>query len=136
MKCCRRVELPEIVDQRGGLTFAEADLHVPFGIRRMFAIYSVPPGTHRGGHAHRRQHQFIIMMNGAATVSVDEGADVVDVRLEHPTQGLYVPPMVWIDLRDFTPGTVCLVLTSDYFDEADYIRDYAEFRRTIPKGRK
>jgi hypothetical protein len=135
MKCCRRVELPEIVDQRGGLTFAEDDRHIPFAIKRIFAIYDVPAAIRRGGHAHRQQHQFIIMLNGASSVAVDEGHGAETVRLQRPTEGLYVPPMVWLELGDFTPGAVCLVLTSAHFDEADYIRDATEFRRTLREGR-
>jgi hypothetical protein len=135
MKCCKRVELPEIVDPRGGLMFAEDDRHIPFAIKRIFAIYDVPAAGRRGGHAHRQQHQFIIMLNGASSVTVDEGHGTEMVRLERPTEGLYVPPMVWLELGDFTPGTVCLVLTSAHFDEADYIRDPTEFHRSLRKGR-
>jgi WxcM-like, C-terminal len=135
MKCCRRVDLPEIVDPRGRLMFAEGNRHVPFEIKRIFAIYDLPTSVQRGGHAHREQHQFIIMLNGASQVSVNEGVGVVDVRLDRPTQGLYVPPMVWIELGDFTPGAVCLVLTSAHFDEADYIRDHAEFQNLGGRSR-
>ena len=131
MKRCKRVDLPEIVDPRGRLMFAEGDRHIPFEIKRIFAIYDVPAAVRRGGHAHREQHQFIMMLNGASQVSTNEGFGIVDVRLERPTHGLYVPPMVWIELGDFTPGAVCLVLTSAHFDEADYIRDYAEFQQLV-----
>jgi hypothetical protein len=129
MKHCKRVALPEIVDARGGLIFAEDDRHVPFKIKRFFCIYGVPEGGHRGAHAHRNHHQFILMLNGASTISIDEGVGTADVRLDHPSQGLYVPPLVWIELTRFTAGAVCLVLTSEHFDESDYIRDYAEFRK-------
>jgi hypothetical protein len=75
------------------------------------------------------------MLNGASSVSIDEGIGAEVVRLERPTYGLYVPPMVWLELGDFTPGAVCLVLTSAHFDETDYIRDATEFRRNLRKGR-
>jgi hypothetical protein len=133
MKCCRRIDLPEIADPRGRLMFAAGDRHIPFETKRIFAIYDVPATIRRGGHAHREQHQFIMMLNGSSRVSVDEGLDVADVRLDRPIQGLYVPPMVWIELGDFTPAAVCLVLASAQFDEADYIRDRAEFQRLVGK---
>jgi WxcM-like, C-terminal len=129
------LNLPEIVDPRGGLMFAEDDRHIQFAIKRIFAIYDVPATLRRGGHAHRQQHQFIIMLNGASSVSIDEGFGAEIVRLERPTHGLYVSPMVWLELGDFTPGAVCLVLTSGHFDETDYIRDATEFRRSLRKGR-
>lgn len=109
--------------------FAEHERHIPFPIKRIFTIYDVPAGQTRGGHAHRAQHQFILMLAGASTISIDEGAVTASERLERPIDGLYVPPLVWIELTEFTPGAVCVVLTSDRFDEADYIRDRDEFRR-------
>ena len=131
MKCYKLIDLPEIVDPRGRLMFAEGDRHIPFEIKRIFAIYDVPEAVRRGGHAHRAQHQFIMMLSGATKVSINQGIGAVDVRLERPSHGLYVPPMVWIELGDFTLGAVCLVLTSAHFDEADYIRDYAEFQHLV-----
>lgn len=111
--------------------FAEDDRHIPFRVRRIFSIYDVPSGQTRGAHAHRALHQFIVMLAGGSTVSIDEGRDVGEERLDRPTQGLYVPPLVWTELKEFTPDAVCLVLTSAHFDEADYIRDYDEFHRIV-----
>jgi hypothetical protein len=136
VKCCRRITLPETADLRGRLMFAEDERHIPFRVRRVFAIYQVPAGQPRGAHAHRTCHQFIVMLAGGSTVSIDEGADTCEERLDRPTQGLYVPPLVWIELRDFTPDAVCLVLTSEHFDEADYIRDRVEFQRLVAHGKK
>jgi hypothetical protein len=116
--------------------FAEDERHIPFRIRRVFAIYQVPAGQMRGAHAHRTSHQFILMLAGGSTISIDEGRGIYEERLDCPTQGLYVPPLVWIELRDFTSDAVCLVLTSEHFDEADYIRDRAEFLRLVGSGRK
>jgi len=116
--------------------FAEEDRHIPFLVRRVFAIYQVPAEQTRGAHAHRTCHQFILMLAGGSTISIDEGTETCEERLDHPTQGLYVPPLVWIELRDFTPDAVCLVLTSEHFDEADYIRDRIEFQRLVATGGK
>jgi hypothetical protein len=136
VKCCRRVTLPETADLRGRLMFAEEGRHIPFLVRRVFAIYQVPAEQTRGAHAHRTCHQFIVMLAGGSTISIDEGAETCEERLDHPTQGLYVPPLVWIELKDFTPDAVCLVLTSEHFDEADYVRDRVEFQRLIAAGEK
>ena len=126
---CTRVDLPEIVDERGRLVFAEIDHHIPFGVRRIFAIYGVSAGQGRGNHAHRRNHQFIVMLSGSCTVDFDDGKHTGTERLEGPTQGLHVPPLVWIRLKDFSPGAVCLVLASELYDAADYIRDLDEFKQ-------
>lgn len=131
VKFCKRVMLPEISDQRGRLMFAEDSRHIPFSVRRIFTIYDVPSGQKRGAHAHREHHQFLIMLAGGSTVLIDEGAGTIEERLSNPTQGLYVPPQVWIELCDFTASSVCLVLTSHHFDESDYIRDHTEFRQLI-----
>ena len=109
--------------------FAEDERHIPFSIKRFFTIYDVPAGQTRGGHAHRTQHQFVVMLAGRCTVDIDEGAGKFAEHLDSPIQGLYVPPLIWIALKDFTPGAVCLVLTSAHFDEADYIRECGEFRQ-------
>lgn len=126
---CSLIALPCITDARGRLVFAEDTRHVPFPIRRIFAIDRVPPGHSRGGHAHRTQHQFVIMLAGACSITMEADAECGDVRLDGPTAGLHVAPMIWIELKDFTPDAVCLVLASDHFDEADYIREYDEFGR-------
>jgi len=136
VKCCRRVTLPETADLRGRLMFAEEDRHIPFLVRRVFAIYQVPAEQTRGAHAHRTCHQFIVMLAGGSTISIDEGTETCEERLDHPTQGLYVPPLVWIELRDFTPDAVCLVLTSEHFDQADYVRDRVEFERLAATRKK
>jgi hypothetical protein len=136
VKCCKRVTLPETADLRGRLMFAEEERHIPFRVRRVFAIYQVPAGQTRGAHAHRTCHQFILMLAGGSTISIDEGAKTCEERLDRPTQGLYVPPLVWIELRDFTPDAVCLVLTSEHFDQADYVRDRVEFERLAATRKK
>lgn len=123
------VALPVIADARGKLGFAQAGSQVPFEPRRVFYLYGIAPGAERGGHAHRAQHQFLIMLAGNCRIVVDDGQNTSEVRLENPAQGLYVPPMLWLDLADFSSDAVCLVLASGVYDEADYIRDKAEFRK-------
>ena len=92
-------------------------------------LYDMLVDARRGGHAHRGQHQLLIMTSGAGSARVDDGTMTVDLRLDRPSCALHVPPMLWLDLEDFTQNAVCTVLTSGLFDEGDYIRDYAEFKR-------
>ena len=121
------ITLPEVADERGRLMFGEEGRQIPFAIKRIFALYDVPQGARRGGHAHRRQEQFIIMLAGDCRVVIRDGASEREELLGDPTMGLYVPPIIWIELDAFSPGAVCLVLSSGVYDETDYIRDYAEF---------
>ena len=123
-----KITLPELRDPRGNLVFAEERRHVPFAVKRVFAIYGVPRGGARGGHAHRAQQQLLLMLAGGCTVVVDDGRSRVEERLETPTAALHVPAGQWLELKDFSSGAICLVLASGPYDEADYIRDYSEFR--------
>jgi hypothetical protein len=123
----RLIELPERADSRGALTFAQQGDHIPFAVKRFFALYGVAPGASRGGHAHRAQHQFLVMLAGAATITVDDGKTRTPVRLDRPNLALHAPPMLWLDLDSFSSSAICMVLTSDVYAESDYIRDRAEF---------
>jgi oxalate decarboxylase/phosphoglucose isomerase-like protein (cupin superfamily) len=125
----RTIALPEIVDERGRLMFGEEGRHIPFAIKRIFAIYEVRDGAKRGGHAHRGQEQFIVMLSGECRIMIQDGTVGRGQLLTKPTMGLYVPPVTWIELSTFSSGAVCLVLTSGLYDEADYIREYAEFEK-------
>lgn len=125
---CKFVLLPKIVDPRGNLTFVESHEHVPFETRRIFYLYDVPTGESRGAHAHKKLHQFLICLSGSFDVALDDGNLQATMHLNRPWKGLYVPPMIWAAEVNFDAGSVCLVLTSDLFDEADYIRDYQVFK--------
>lgn len=123
------VDLPVIGDERGLLLFVETHAQVPFDIRRLFVLFDLPVGAARGAHAHRRQHQFLMMLAGSCDVAIYDGEARTTVRLDTPARALYVPPMLWLDLNGFSPGSVCAVLTSDIYDPVDYVRDIAEFDR-------
>ncbi|MFL5340647.1 MAG: sugar 3,4-ketoisomerase [Gemmataceae bacterium] len=129
MRGSRLLHLPRITDPRGNLTFVEGDEHVPFEIRRVYYLYDVPAGAERGGHAHRTLHQIIIPLSGSFDVILDDGANWRRFRLDRPYRGLYVCPLTWRELSNFSSGSVCLVLASAPFDEGDYVRDYREFLR-------
>jgi hypothetical protein len=126
---CRMIELPKIHDPRGNLTFVESNAHIPFAIERVYYLYDVPGGASRHGHAHKALHQFIIAMSGSFDVALDDGKDKERVHLNRSYNGLYVCPMVWRELDNFSSGSVCMVIASAKFDEGDYIRDYAAFMR-------
>lgn len=124
---CKIIELPKITDPRGNLTFIEGNRHIPFDIRRVYYLYDVPGGGERGGHAHKGLSQLIVAMSGSFDVVLDEGGEKKRFHLNRSYQGLYVCPMMWRELDNFSSGSVCMVLASDYYDELDYYRDYDEF---------
>jgi dTDP-4-dehydrorhamnose 3,5-epimerase-like enzyme len=126
---CQIIDLPKIHDPRGNLTFVESNNQIPFAIERVYYLYDVPGGSERGGHAHKELHQLIIAMSGSFDVLLDDGQDKKRVHLSRSYNGLYVCPMVWRELDNFSSGSVCMVLASTKYDEADYYRDYAEFMR-------
>jgi hypothetical protein len=123
----RIVQLPRIADPRGNLTVIEGTSVVPFDIRRVFYLYDVPGGAMRGGHAHRELEQFLIAPSGSFEVLADDGVHQERFFLNRSYFGLYLPPMVWGELDDFSSGAVCLVLASRPYEEADYFRSYDDF---------
>jgi len=126
---CRLIDLPKIHDPRGNLTFVESNNQIPFAIERVYYLYDVPGGSERGGHAHKELHQLIIAMSGSFDVTLDDGKGKKRVHLNRSYNGLYVCPMIWRELDNFSSGAVCMVLASNKYSESDYYRDYAEFMR-------
>ena len=126
---CKIMNLPRIQDPRGNLTFIESSNHIPFDIERVYYLYDVPGGGERGGHAHKELHQLIIAMSGSFDVILDDGKDKKRIHLNRSYNGLYVCPMIWRELDNFSSGSVCMALASIKYDEGDYYRDYAEFMR-------
>jgi hypothetical protein len=124
---CRLIDLPRISDSRGNLSFVEGNNHVPFDIKRVYYLYDVPGGSDRGSHAHKALHQFIVAMSGSFDVVLDDGRGQRRFHLNRSYFGLYVCPMIWRYLDNFSSGAVCMVLASAKYDESDYIRDYHQF---------
>ena len=124
---CRIIELPKIGDPRGNLTFIEAEKHIPFEIRRVYYLYDVPGGATRAGHGHSTLEQLMIAMSGSFDVTLDDGYGKKIYHLNRSYYGLYIPSMIWRDIDNFSSGSVCMVLASDYFKESDYYRTYEEF---------
>ena len=128
---CHLIDLPKISDPRGNLTFIEEGRHFPFDIKRVYYLYDVPGGAERGGHAHKEMHQMIIAMSGSFDVILDDGTTRKRYHLNRSYHGLYVCPMIWRELDNFSSGAVCLSLASNYYDESDYYREYADFIQAV-----
>lgn len=132
---CKIITLPKITDPRGNLSFVEGGVHIPFDIKRTYYLYDVPGGADRGSHAHKNLHQFIIAMSGSFDVILDDGDNKKRFHLNRSYYGLYVSPMMWRYLDNFSSGAVCMVLASAKFDEADYIREHQEFLNLVNKSK-
>lgn len=128
---CRIIGLPQVHDPRGNLTFIEGGRHVPFEIKRVYYLYDVPGGAERGGHAHRELEQLIIAMSGSFDVVLDDGYIRQRFHLNRSYYGLYIRSMIWREIDNFSSGSVCMALASNYYDEADYYRDYQGFLAVV-----
>jgi hypothetical protein len=124
---CRLIDLPKISDPRGNLTFIEGERHIPFAIKRVYYLYDVPGGAERGGHAHKALHQLIIAMSGSFDIVLDDGVQKKRFHLARSYYGLYVGPMIWREMDNFSSGAVGLVLASNLYGEDDYYRNYRRF---------
>lgn len=124
---CKIINLPKVQDTRGNLTFIEQNKHIPFNIARVYYLYDVPGGGARGGHAHKQCHEFLIAASGSFDVVITNGKETRKYQLNRSYYGLYLPPMTWRELENFSSGSVCLVMASEPFFENDYIRDYQDF---------
>ena len=128
---CRLIDLPRITDPRGNLTFIEGRRHVSFDINRVYYLYDVPGGAERGGHAHKVSQEFLIAMSGSFDVILNDGMQKKRFHMNRSYFGLYVPAKIWRELENFSSGSVCMVLASDFYSEADYYRNYEEFLRVL-----
>jgi acetyltransferase-like isoleucine patch superfamily enzyme/dTDP-4-dehydrorhamnose 3,5-epimerase-like enzyme len=124
-------QFPKIRDLRGGLSVGEFERDIPFTPKRYFLVFDVPNRKVRGEHAHRHCKQFLICVRGALSVVADDGIARKEFLLDSPAKGLYLPPMIWGIQYKASPDAVLLVFASDYYDKADYIRDYDEFLREL-----
>ena len=120
------LNLPKIEDRRGNLSVIEKN-NIPFSIKRVYYLYDVPSGAERGGHAHKEQEEFIVPLSGSFDVILNNGESEETYTLNKPNQGLYVAQKTWRELRNFSSGAVCLVVSSGEFIEDDYIRDFDDF---------
>ena len=124
---------PSHGDDRGQLVAIEAMKDLPFEIKRVYYIYDTLPGVRRGFHAHLNLQQILLCVSGSCKIHLDDGTDTAEVTLDKPNEGLYIANNMWREMYDFAPGTVLLVLASQYYDESDYIRNYEDFLVRIAK---
>lgn len=126
---CKLIELGKNQHSNGNLTVVENGMQVPFDIKRVYYLYDVPGGEERGGHSHKALKQFVVAISGAFDVIIDDGINQRTVTLNRPYMGLLIVPGIWRVINNFSSGAVCLVLASEHYDEADYVRDYQEFKQ-------
>ena len=131
LEACRMIELPKMADPRGNLTFIEGRRHIPFEIARVFYLYDVPGGSERAGHALRSCQQFLIAMSGSFDVIIDDGKVKKLFHLNRSYYGLYIPPLIWREIDDFSSGAVCLALASEPYDPERYYREYGQFLAAV-----
>tara|TARA_B110000438_G_C15685107_1_gene594156 strand:- start:45 stop:452 length:408 start_codon:yes stop_codon:yes gene_type:complete len=123
----RIIEIPKIKDHRGNLSFITNMNPIPFKINNVFYIYDIPGGSERGGHAHKKLQQLLIPLSGSFDVVLKDLTTEKTMNLNRPDKGLYIGPLIWREMKNFSSGSVCLVIASLEYDETDYLRDYNEF---------
>ncbi|MFC6098074.1 FdtA/QdtA family cupin domain-containing protein [Flavobacterium qiangtangense] len=122
------INLPKIVDKRGNLSFFESPRQLPFEIARTYWIYDVPGGETRGSHAFKEQNEFIIALSGSFDIVLHDGEKEEKFSLNRSYYGLYIPKMFWRRLENFSTNSLALIVSDKHFNEADYIRDFDEFK--------
>jgi dTDP-4-dehydrorhamnose 3,5-epimerase-like enzyme len=124
---CSVIEIDKHHNDAGNITVIENQKTIPFEVNRVYYLYDIPGGEERGGHAHRELQQLIVAVSGSFDVVLDDGNVKRTITLNRPYQGLLIVPGIWRELNNFSSGSVCLVLASNKYDEADYIREYQSF---------
>lgn len=122
------IDLPKILDPRGNLSFIEEQKHIPFKIARSYWVYDVPGGETRGGHAYKRNQEFIVALSGSFDVIIDDGKERKAFSLNRSYYGLYVPKGLWRQMKNFSTNSLALILASTLFDQSDYIYDYEQYK--------
>ncbi|MBH2024895.1 MAG: WxcM-like domain-containing protein [Flavobacteriales bacterium] len=125
---CEIVTLPIVHRESGSLTVLENRQNIPFDIKRIYYLYDVPMGAERGGHGHYHLEQYVVAASGSFTFVLDDGTNKREVFLNHPDKALYIKPGIWREMKDFSSGSICLVLANMEYNEDDYIRDYSKFK--------
>ena len=128
LKTSKIISLPKILDSRGSLSFFENSNQIPFDIKRTYWIYDVPGGGTRGGHAFKNSYEFIISLSGSFDVVLNDGKKELKFSLNRSYYGLYVPSMFWRRIENFATNSLALIVSSVPYDDADYIRDFEEFK--------
>jgi len=124
------ISIPKVEDPFGNYGIIEGDA-IPFKVKRVYYLYDIPGGAERGGHSHINQSEFLIAASGSFDVTLKNGSEEIVVTLNKPDKGLLIGTGIWRELNDFSSGAVCLVMSSDVFDESDYIRDYDDYLKAL-----
>lgn len=124
---CTLLHFPKIKNRAGNLTPLHSEVDIPFKLKRIFYLYDIPGGEDRGAHSHKKCHQLIVAASGSFNVYLDDGNNNKTVSLNRPYMGIHIPPGIWAAEQSFSSGSICLVLTSEKFEETDYIRKYKDF---------
>ncbi|MBR3565426.1 MAG: WxcM-like domain-containing protein [Paludibacteraceae bacterium] len=125
------IQLPKILDHRGNLSFIESNYHIPFKIERTFWIFDVPGDESRGGHAYKNTEEFIVALSGSFDVVINDGVNETIFHMNRSYYGLYVPKMMWREMRNFSTNSLALVLTSTPYCADDYIRDFNLYKQQV-----
>lgn len=125
------INLPKLLDRRGNLSFIEEFTHLPFAVRRVYWIYDVPGGEHRGGHAFRETAELIVALSGSFDVVLNDGFREYRYSLSRSYYGIYVPKMIWRKLENFSTNSLALIISSTDYRSDDYIQDFEEFIQMI-----
>lgn len=133
MQKVKLINLPKIEDPRGNLTFVEENNHIPFDIKRAYWVYDVPGGELRGGHAFKKNKEFIIALSGSFDVIIKDGKTRKKFALSRSYYGLYIPNMLWRSLENFSTNALAVILSSSLFYANDYVRDFNEFKQLVSK---
>lgn len=125
---CRLITLARHHHENGNLSVVESNNELPFTIRRVYYLYDIPGGEERGGHSHHKCYEFIVAVSGSFDIQIFDGKEYRTIRLNRSNTGLLIVPGIWRVLNNFSSGSVCLVIASDFYDENDYVRYFGEFK--------
>jgi len=124
---CKIVSLSKVHNDAGNITVLESNKNIPFDIKRIYYLYDVPMGAERGGHSHYNLQQYVVAASGSFIFVLDDGENRTEIFLNHPNKALHIKPGIWREIKDFSSGSICLVLASEAYSEEDYIREYQDF---------
>ena len=127
------IDLPRFLDLRGNLSFIEENSHIPFQIKRVYWIYDVPGGEHRGGHAFKQTDELIVALSGSFDLNLHDGTMEYKFQLNRSYYGVIVPRMIWRMIDNFSTNSLALIIASTDYSETDYIRDFEEFKQIREK---
>jgi len=125
---CTLLQLDKNHQLKGNLTAITNGQQVPFDVKRVYYLYDIPGGLNRGGHAHVALQQFVVALSGSFDITLDDGSSKRTFQLSRPNVGLLLPAGLWRELSNFSSGSICMVLASEAYDEADYMRNYQDFQ--------